>query len=229
MLETNVVKNRILIVTATAVEASALEGIALPDGLDGPDFLVTGIGTMACAYGLTRYLSRNRLPLMAINAGISGSYRSDLPIGSTVVVRRDCFADYGVEEPGGCFIPAVKASLASGTGGIFDEGGWIECRNELMPILEGKTRFVTAITSDTVTGSPERVELIKSRFNPDIESMEGATFFYICALEKVPFLAVRAVSNRVGERDHSLWNIPLALGNLREKIEGILKFLPANG
>ena len=81
---------------------------------------------------------------------------------------------------------------------------------------------VKAITVNTATGSEiTRKKLIK-KFNPDIETMEGATFFYICARENIPFLAIRAISNRVEPRDKSKWNIQLALDNLSEKLNEVI-------
>jgi futalosine hydrolase len=59
------------------------------------------------------------------------------------------------------------------------------------------------------------------KFNPDIESMEGATFFYICRREKIPFLALRAISNIVEIRNRSNWDIKLALLNLAEKLNEV--------
>jgi futalosine hydrolase len=81
---------------------------------------------------------------------------------------------------------------------------------------------VRAITLNTATGSEmSRTKWIK-KFNPDIETMEGATFFYICTLEEIPFLAIRAISNKVEPRNKNNWNIALALNNLSEKLIDIL-------
>jgi futalosine hydrolase len=55
--------------------------------------------------------------------------------------------------------------------------------------------------------------------------MEGATFFYICALEKIPFLSLRAISNKVEPGNRDSWNIKLALDNLAGKLEEILLML----
>jgi futalosine hydrolase len=44
--------------------------------------------------------------------------------------------------------------------------------------------------------------------------MEGAAFFYVCLMEKVPFIELRAVSNEVGERDKSQWDIRVAFSVL---------------
>ncbi len=60
-------------------------------------------------------------------------------------------------------------------------------------------------------------------YNPDLETMESASFFYICALEKVPFIAVRSISNMVEERNRDLWNVPLALQSLHEITKGIFR------
>jgi futalosine hydrolase len=66
------------------------------------------------------------------------------------------------------------------------------------------------------------IERLRKKFNPDIETMEGATFFYICALEKIPFLSVRAISNRVEPGNRNSWNIQLALDNLEGKLKELL-------
>jgi len=58
-----------------------------------------------------------------------------------------------------------------------------------------------------------------------VESMEGAAFFYVCMNEHIPCLSLRAVSNRVGERDKNKWNIPLALAELRKMLASILRKL----
>jgi futalosine hydrolase len=73
---------------------------------------------------------------------------------------------------------------------------------------------VSGITINTTTGSQDVVTAMKARYNPDIESMEGAAFFYTCIKEGIPFVQIRAISNYVEPRDKSKWNIPLAVKNL---------------
>jgi futalosine hydrolase len=223
---------KILIVTATEREASGFRDVknrlvSAGNSFSGTpviDVLVTGIGSMACARGLLNYFHKYGHPDLAINAGIAGSFTSSMGAGSVAVVARDCFADFGIDDRGH-FIPAVKAGLAGPSAGLYTEDGWIESKNEYTGKLIGKYNFCTGITSDLVSGSKERISILKNRFNPDLETMEGATFFYICALEKVPFIAIRAVSNMVDERDRASWNIPLALMNLEESMKGIITLL----
>lgn len=83
----------------------------------------------------------------------------------------------------------------------------------------------TAVTVQTVSGLPEKRTQLELGFKPQIESMEGAAFFYVCLLEKVPFVELRSVSNEVGERDRGKWNIPLALSALRESVKELLEAL----
>ena len=81
---------------------------------------------------------------------------------------------------------------------------------------------VRAITVNTSTGSEITMEKLLKKYNPDIETMEGATFFYICSRENIPFLALRAISNKVEKRNKNNWNINLALNNLSEKLIEVL-------
>jgi futalosine hydrolase len=82
---------------------------------------------------------------------------------------------------------------------------------------------VRGITSNTIHGHPETIRKIREQFHPDVESMEGAAFFYACLLSGVPFHQIRSISNFVEERDKSKWDIPLALANLNNKMFDILK------
>ena len=87
--------------------------------------------------------------------------------------------------------------------------------------LKDMLKPVNAITVNTATGSEATRNKLVKKFNPDIETMEGATFFYICSREKIPFLALRAISNKVEPRNKNNWNIALALNNLSEKLNEV--------
>jgi futalosine hydrolase len=74
----------------------------------------------------------------------------------------------------------------------------------------------------TSTGTLATREKLISKFSPDIETMEGATFFYLCKRFGIPFFALRAISNRVEVRNRENWDIKTALRNLGESINYIL-------
>ncbi|MFO7826991.1 MAG: hypothetical protein R6V23_00095, partial [Bacteroidales bacterium] len=81
---------------------------------------------------------------------------------------------------------------------------------------------VSAITSDRTNGKKESIDKLKQKFNADIETMEGAAFFYVCLQEEVKFMQIRAISNFVEERNQQNWNIPLAIEQLNKKLLEII-------
>jgi futalosine hydrolase len=202
---------RILFVVATEEEADALRRIpGVETSIDGYhtgnyaiSLLVTGMGPAATSWAMKKWLSSNMKPDLAINIGIAGSFREDITPGDVVIPVSDTFADAGVEN---------------GTGKI-------EADMDLVTELAGKLKPVSAITVNIATGTESEIERVLKKYNPDIETMEGAAFFYICSREKIPFLALRSISNRVEPRNKKNWNIPLALDNLSEKISIILLLL----
>jgi len=171
---------------------------------------------MAVSWAMTKWLSSNPMPDLALNAGIAGSYREDIIIGEVVIPVSDCFADAGIETGNG-FITLAEAGLEDSD--IFPfRGGKLIADNEFVARAVMKMKPVTAITVNTATGSETTIEKLRNKYNPDIETMEGATFFYICSRGKIPFLAMRSVSNRVEPRNKDKWDIPAALDSLSEKL-----------
>ena len=217
---------RILVVTATSVEAEAIgilpdykaiEGGNLPDGLEIV-VLSTGVGSISTAWEMLKWFSLNGKPDLAINAGIAGSYKDEIKIGDVVMPVNDCFADAGIED-GNNFLTLAEAGLVRSNKFPF-RGGLIHTYPGYEEQLRG-IRAVNAITVNTATGSYTTRERLVRKFNPDIETMEGATFFYICTREKIPFLALRAISNNVEIRNKNNWDIKLALLNLAEKLNEV--------
>ena len=132
----------------------------------------------------------------------------------------DCFADAGIED-GNNFFTLSEAGL-TGADDFPYRNGLLYSDPQYNDMMKDILKPVRAITVNTATGSEtSRIKLLK-KFNPDIETMEGATFFYICAMERIPFIAVRAISNRVETRDKTKWNIALALDNLSEKLNELI-------
>ena len=75
---------------------------------------------------------------------------------------------------------------------------------------------VDAVTSGLVTDQQALIALTREKYDPLIESMEGASFHYVCLMEKIPFVQIRSVSNMVGERNKAHWNLPLAIAQLNK-------------
>ncbi|MNH40683.1 Futalosine hydrolase [compost metagenome] len=56
-------------------------------------------------------------------------------------------------------------------------------------------------------------------FPAEVESMEGAAFFYVCLSEGVKCVQLRSISNYVERRNRESWNIPLAIKNLNAELK----------
>jgi futalosine hydrolase len=222
---------KILLVVATETEGGVLRN--LPGIMRNPEgfsinnceikLLVTGVGSVATAWSIKNWISVGERPDLIINAGIAGSFKEDINIGDVVMPVTDCFADSGIESPEN-FLTLFESGLADPDEFPY-RSGLIHCDSAISRRMENILRRVAAITMNTSTGSDYTLNKLVKKFNPDIETMEGATFFYICNREKIPFLSLRAISNRVESRNRSNWNIPLALENLTEKLNEVIKRL----
>jgi futalosine hydrolase len=219
---------KILYVTATATEGATLNKI--PDlerfrevsrfGKLEIHSLITGIGSVSTSWALKQWIDNNGKPDLAINGGIAGSYKDEFVVGDVVMPVTDCFADAGIED-GDNFLTLTEAGLVRADEFPFRHGliySDFKNKEKITSIIKP----VDAITVNTATGSERTRGKLLKKFNPDIETMEGATFFYICSLEYIPFLSLRAISNKVEPRNKNNWNIPLALNNLSEKLFEVL-------
>lgn len=221
----------VLYVSATLSEAEALSKIggitSVPGGYryKGSEIsvLVSGVGSVATAWAMKQWLSVNNKPDLAINGGIAGSYKDDIRIGDAVMPLTDCFADAGIED-GKNFLTLYEAGITGANEFPFREGLLITDKF-YGDKMTGLLKPVKAISVNTVTGSEETKNKLLKKYNPDIESMEGATFFYICTREEIPFMAIRAISNRVEPRNKGNWNIEMALDKLSEKLNEVLEIL----
>lgn len=191
------------------------------------DFMLTGIGTTSTCYRLTKKIAEAAFAQeqyhLIINIGIAGAFNlNDYPIGTSAVIDKEYFGDLGFETMFGFQTlfqyELLDADVFPYKGGALHRIPLDECTEKLLQKYDG----ATGITVQTVTGDLNRVEEMKKRFSPNIESMEGAAIYYVCLQEHVPFFELRTVSNAVGERDKSKWNIPLALKTLNDCCKEIL-------
>jgi futalosine hydrolase len=77
-----------------------------------------------------------------------------------------------------------------------------------------------------VHGAEASIQKIRDKY-PEIqvESMEGAAFFYACLAAGVPFAEIRSISNRVEPRNRDAWDLPLAIRNLNGVLVGMLEVM----
>jgi futalosine hydrolase len=189
-------------------------------------WMLTGIGTTSTSYRLTKLLNSTDNPFdMAVNIGIAGSFSPDFPIGSVARVKKEYFGDLGFETISG-FQTLFDYKILDADTHPFKNGALHA--PELAAVVEkalSRYKSAAGVTVQTVSGLPQKRDQLERDFTPSVESMEGAAFFYVSILEKVPFLEIRSISNEVGERDRSKWNIPLALDSLRDACKVLLEAL----
>lgn len=182
--------------------------------------LITGVGMPLTAYALGKMLSGSKYDL-AINAGIAGSFNRTLAIGDVVQVISERFGDLGVEEADGRFLDVHEMNLIE-PGQYPFQGG------RLLNDAAGAFDFLPkaqGLTVNHVHGSASSIEQAMAKFDADVESMEGAAFFYACLIEQVPFLEIRSISNYVEPRNRDNWNIPLAIDQLNAVVVEVLEAL----
>ncbi|MDF1548455.1 MAG: futalosine hydrolase [Bacteroidales bacterium] len=182
------------------------------------DILITGIGLIFTTFQLTKALNEKKYDLI-FNVGIAGSFNRNIQIGNIVHVVSEELADLGIEN---------QKNFQT----LFDSGFMAP---DTFPFIEGKLKSsaidnkelntlpkVNAISANTAHGNKKTIKSIHKKFNPDIETMEGAAFFYVCLMENVNFIQLRGISNYVESRNAEKWNIPLAINNLAQKLIQIL-------
>lgn len=215
----------ILLVAATENEIKATSGwlSSVKGAVNGHEVevLITGIGSTASAYALTRQLLW-RSPELVIQAGIGGSFNKDYPPETVVFVKEEVFADLGAFQQN-IFDDIFDLRLAAADEPPFTNG--ILVNNQLEPWTKYGLPFVKGATINCISSTTSQIEAIKNKYDPVIESMEGAALHYACLMEHIPFIQLRAVSNYVGERDRSKWRMNEAITVLNEKLRRILGWL----
>jgi futalosine hydrolase len=166
--------------------------------------LITGVGMLNTGFCLGQHLATHSYHL-AIQAGIAGSFRRDLPIGAVVQVSSEQYGDFGVEEADGRFTDMQEMG--------FIETNYLKNNFEIenVPIAKG-------LSVQKVHGFQPNIDKIIIKYNPDIETMEGIAFFHACLHHSLVFLELRGISNYVESRNRAAWNIPLAIQNVNNLV-----------
>jgi len=229
------------LVTATAIEMrSALAGI--PDhgaGWDVPArgaglarifgrdalLVVTGVGPVNAALEMGAVLGRYDVSGV-LNLGLAGSFDLNAaPLESVVAASREAFPEYGVVSEA----PFADASAfpfpqwEDAAGRVFQslELSPDDSAGEMGLVLPQSVRRGAALTVAGITGTFERARAMAEQNGALTESMEGFALALACRTRQTPFLEVRTISNRVGERDRTKWKLIKALEGLGSVLAGL--------
>lgn len=211
---------KILLTAATSAEIAPLfAALNLAEGSTSftlkkheVNVLIAGVGMVSTAFSLGLHLSKNNYDL-AINVGIAGALDAQIPLGKVLQITDDTIADFGAEAPEG-FIS------------IDQLGFGVQTFRPIMPSnpfnLLATIPKASALTVNKSHGTKSSIADIKNRYGAQVESMEGAAFFYACQHVQVPSLQLRAISNRVEPRNRDAWDIPGAIFNLTSTLKALL-------
>lgn len=195
-------------VVSVAAERDALAGLLPAD----VELVVGGLGPAAAAAATARALPGAELVVCAgIGGGFAPLARGDVAIASEIV-----FADLGAETADG-FVPVSELGFG---------GERYPVPAQLAVELADRTggHLGTVLTVATVTGTSRTAAQLQTRF-PDAvaEGMEGAGVAAAAALYGVPCVEIRAISNFVGPRDRSAWDLPRASDALGRAVAAALR------
>ncbi len=185
------------------------------------EVLITGVGVPSTIYQLQKALTRQRYDIV-LQAGVCGSFNvKEHPMGSTVLIQKDVFADIGIIEDNN-FISMNELGFIHSDEKNFEQG-WLENKSEILnKLLLPKC---SAITVNTIAENGAQNALFQQKYHPQIETMEGASLHYVCLLQDQVFLQVRTVSNEVGERDKAKWILKEAITNMTKELHKLIEFL----
>lgn len=188
------------------------------------DALITGLGMVPTAFYLGKYLT-DRPCDFVINAGVAGTFDHNIALGSVVNVVEDCIPEFGAED-GQKFLSIFDLGFYDPDTPPYTAGKLVSPEithlDKINHHIINKLQKVRGITSNTIRGDYESIEKIKRLAPVEIESMEGAAFFFSCLTAGIPCIQVRAISNRIEERDKAKWDLTNALKHLNKTLLQII-------
>ena len=206
----------ISICAATQLELTPLQSMIPSLEATGHRFryCITGIGMLQSCFYIQQHLLQYR-PQFLLQIGIAGCFDHRIPLGSVIAVEKEYLGSLGVVE---------NKAAVHGWQDIFDLGlqnameAPFDDKALVNPSISG-WRWLqragvitgTAVTIDEISTSHERILTLEDRYQPILESMEGAALHFNGLMYQVPFLQIRGISNYTGERDKTKWQIGPAL------------------
>lgn len=167
---------------------------------------------MQTTYALMEYVN-HRHPDGWIQAGIGGAYDQELKLTEVYRIESEMLVGFGAQGQDGVIMDPFKM-------------GWID--PDLTPYTDGKLicpykpkweiKEATGMTSFYSHGYEPDLTLLGSAMTGQVENMEGAPFFYVSLMKKIPFLSLRSISNYVEPRDTSRWKIKESIDNLNNEM-----------
>ena len=193
--------------------------------------VVTGVGKASAAAATAEALAACDVD-MVVNFGCAGAYpEAGLAVGDVVLANGDVLADEGVESPDG-FLSLEQLGLATycaGESRYFNEVPTAVPKAQLLDDLRASTeaRFHIDVglcaTVSLCAGTDVSAAARARRWSPVAETMEGAAVALAAFRRRLPCLGVRGISNLVGDRDRTAWDIETACDHAADIVSALLE------
>ncbi len=187
------------------------------------EWIVTGVGMINTTYQLAKHFETHEYDL-AINIGIAGAFDRDLNLGEVVRIKSDLFSEIGAEDDDN-FLSLVQLGFQEPNEFPYKWGELTPKETTIENQLQ-RIKKVRAITVNKAHGKLSSILATQKHFNPQIESMEGAAFYFCCMNEKIPCIQIRSISNYVEKRNRDAWEIQKAIKNVNDFMIDLIENLP---
>ena len=177
----------------TDITVSEIAGLTFYMGrINDTDLVVvrSGIGKVNAAM-CTQIL---RFEVKAIiNIGVAGAIADDLEIGDIVLSTKLIEHDFDVTAFGHKkgVIPRMDSSIFIADDKLIDMAS--DAAKDLKDVYVKKG---IVVSGDVFVSSSELKDALQTEFNADCAEMEGAAIAHVCMLNKMPFLVIRAMSDK---------------------------------
>ena len=179
--------------------------------------LELGVGKVEAALSLSRRLAAEPRPEVVVNFGVAGVFEGHgLDVGDLCVVHEETLADEGVVTEQG-FEDLLALGLAPRVQWSAD-ADWTARVAEAL----GDVPRVRGTTVSTISGTDAIAAAYARRTAAVVESMEGAAVARVCEAYGVPWVQLRSISNRVGERSRGGWDLRRAKARLHAAMHALL-------
>lgn len=190
-----------------------------------------GVGKSNTAAALATVAATRRVGAV-LQLGIGGAYPGaagapTLPLGTVAVAASEFDLDLGVGAAGDWRgLESIGFAAVATDPPTYN---LIACHARLSREAAAAIAapLVAFATSDSVTAVPAHARRIAEDVGAAVESMEGAAAAQVCLALGLPFVELRAISNEVGVRDKSRWQVQGAIAAAARAALGALPALRA--
>lgn len=186
--------------------------------------IITGVGGIKTSFAMLQSpcLLPSSKPIdLALQVGIAGAYRKTRRLGELVEVVQEQFGDIGAIDDDFNFQTLGDLGFEDTNAFPFEAGCIFNHTTDQKQGIGAALPKVAGNSVNMVNGQQLMIQKIVQKFPTiEVETMEGAAFFYACKQVGLPFCQIRAISNYVEPRNRANWKIA-------EAVEALNTFLIA--